>query len=96
MRELPRRLYDGILGLGAGLMLAAATLGLLGEALHDLASAARSTWRGCCWSCWASRAGVALAAAMDRLIPHRHARGHHQHLGHEPGHDTMTATPTPT
>jgi len=24
---------------------------------------------------------------MDRLIPHRHAGGHHQHLGHEPGHD---------
>ena len=36
VRELPRRLYDGILGLGAGLMLAAATLGLLGEALRDL------------------------------------------------------------
>jgi ZIP family zinc transporter len=30
---------------------------------------------------------VAIAAAMDRLIPHRHARGHHQHLGHAPGHD---------
>ena len=33
VRELPRRVYDGVLGLGAGLMLAAATLGLLGEAL---------------------------------------------------------------
>jgi len=31
--------------------------------------------------------GVGLAATMDRFIPHRHARGHHQHLGHEPGHD---------
>ena len=36
VRDLPRRAYDGILGLGAGLMLAAATLGLLGEAVHDL------------------------------------------------------------
>jgi ZIP family zinc transporter len=32
-------------------------------------------------------AGVGLAVAMDRLIPHRHAGGHHQHLGHAPGHD---------
>ena len=24
---------------------------------------------------------------MDRFIPHHHAGGHHQHLGHEPGHD---------
>ena len=33
IRELPRRVYDGVLGLGAGLMLSAATLGLLAEAL---------------------------------------------------------------
>jgi zinc transporter ZupT len=32
VRALPRRAYDGILGLGAGLMLSAATLGLLSEA----------------------------------------------------------------
>jgi ZIP family zinc transporter len=32
-------------------------------------------------------AGVAAAAAMDRLIPHRHAGGHHEHLGHALGHD---------
>ena len=31
--------------------------------------------------------GVGIAAAMDRFIPHHHAGGHHQHLGHEPGHD---------
>src|SRR2546430_78597 len=36
VRALPRRVYDGILGLGAGLMLAAATLGLLGEALAGI------------------------------------------------------------
>jgi zinc transporter ZupT len=31
--------------------------------------------------------GVAVAAAMDRFIPHEHAGGHHEHLGHAPGHD---------
>ena len=39
IRQLPRRAYDGILGLGAGLMLAAATLGLLHEALEGVSGA---------------------------------------------------------
>jgi ZIP family zinc transporter len=87
VRELGRRTYDLILGVGAGLMLAAATLGLLGEALLgvrtatgvDLAALAAVTAGFLC--------GVGIAAAMDRFIPHRHAGGHHQHLGHGPGHD---------
>jgi zinc transporter, ZIP family len=87
VRELPRRLYDGILGLGAGLMLAAATLGLLGEALHDLHVHGELDLARLFWVLLGFGAGVGLAAAMDRLIPHRHAGGHHQHLGHEPGHD---------
>ena len=33
---LSRRNYDALLGFGAGLMLAAATLGLLTTALHDV------------------------------------------------------------
>ena len=36
VRNLARRTYDGILGLGAGLMLAAATLGLLAEAVRGV------------------------------------------------------------
>jgi ZIP family zinc transporter len=87
VRELPRRLYDGILGLGAGLMLAAATLGLLGEALRDLRVDGALDPARLLWVLVGFGAGVGLAAAMDRLIPHRHAGGHHQHLGHEPGHD---------
>ena len=87
VRELPRRLYDGILGLGAGLMLAAATLGLLGEALRDLRVGGELDVARLIWVLLGFGAGVALVAAMDRLIPHRHAGGHHQHLGHEPGHD---------
>jgi ZIP family zinc transporter len=88
VRELPRRIYDGILGLGAGLMLAAATLGLITEALAEV--------RGDGGALDVARlalvvagfvTGVGLVAAMDRVIPHRHAGGHHQHIGHEPGHD---------
>ena len=87
MRELPRRLYDGILGLGAGLMLAAATLGLLGEALRDLRADGALDVARLLWILLGFGGGVGLAAVMDRLIPHHHAGGHHQHLGHEPGHD---------
>jgi ZIP family zinc transporter len=87
VRELPRRLYDGILGLGAGLMLAAATLGLLGEAVHDLRVDGVLDGTRLLLVVIGFVAGVGLAAAMDRLIPHRHAGGHHQHLGHAPGHD---------
>jgi zinc transporter, ZIP family len=88
IRELPRRAYDGILGLGAGLMLAAATLGLLGEALAGVRTPAAGLNGGhLALVVGGFSVGVVIAAAMDRLIPHRHASGHHQHLGHQPGHD---------
>src|SRR5687768_4210531 len=83
VRALPRRVYDGILGLGAGLMLAAATLGLLTEALSGVRTPA-----GLDVSCLALVvagfvSGVGMAAIMDRFIPHRHARGHRQHIFHD-------------
>jgi ZIP family zinc transporter len=87
LRELPRRTYDGILGLGAGLMLAAATLGLLGEAVHGIRGPDGLDLGRLLVVTGGFVLGVILAAAMDRLIPHHHAGGHHQHLGHEPGHD---------
>jgi ZIP family zinc transporter len=87
VRELPRRAYDGILGLGAGLMLAAATLGLLGEALHGVRGAGGVEVARLALVAIGFAAGVGLAAAMDRFIPHHHAGGHHAHLGHEPGRD---------
>ena len=97
IRELPRRVYDGILGLGAGLMLAAATLGLLTEALAGVRSPQTGLDTGRLVLVLAGFAtGVAIAATMDRLIPHRHARGHHQHLGHEPGHDHHDREEVPT
>jgi ZIP family zinc transporter len=75
---LPRRLYDGLLGLGAGLMLSAATLGLLTHALEPPVAAARlaQVVIGLC-------AGAALIVVADRLIPHMHAAGHsHAHAQH--------------
>src|SRR3954468_1095582 len=74
-----RRAYDTLLGFGAGLMLAAATLGLLPAALHgvrvgDVVHGARlgvviGSFLG----------GAALLFLLDRLIPHIHAGGHHGH-----------------
>jgi ZIP family zinc transporter len=87
VRDLPRRTYDGILGLGAGLMLAAATLGLLAEAVHGVRGPGGLDVTRLMLVVAGFAVGVAVAAAMDRFIPHHHAGGHHQHLGHEPGHD---------
>lgn len=87
VRELPRRTYDGILGLGAGLMLAAATLGLVAEALSGVNEGGAFHLGRFALVVSGFAVGAGIAAAMDRLIPHRHAGGHHEHLGHEPGHD---------
>jgi ZIP family zinc transporter len=87
VRSVPRRAYDGILGLGAGLMLAAATMGLLSEAVHDVRASGTLDVGRLALVVVGFVVGVALAAVMDRFIPHHHAGGHHQHLGHEPGQD---------
>ncbi|HVZ71574.1 MAG TPA: ZIP family metal transporter [Polyangia bacterium] len=87
VRSIPRRAYDGILGLGAGLMLAAATLGLLSEAVHGVRTAEGLDVGRLALVIAGFLVGVALAAVMDRFIPHHHAGGHHEHLGHAPGHD---------
>jgi zinc transporter, ZIP family len=93
LRTLPRRTYDGILGLGAGLMLAAATLGLLGEAVAGVNQGGVLQVGRLALIVSGFAVGVGLAAAMDRLIPHQHAGGHHQHLGHAPGHDVHDHEP---
>ncbi|HTA20811.1 MAG TPA: ZIP family metal transporter [Polyangia bacterium] len=87
VRSIPRRAYDGILGLGAGLMLAAATMGLLSEAVHDVRVDGALDLGRLSLVVAGFAVGVGIAAVMDRFIPHQHAGGHHQHLGHEPGHD---------
>ena len=82
-RTLSRRAYDGVLGLGAGLMLAAATLGLLAEALREVRTEAGLDGFRLALISGGFLTGVLIAVAMDRFIPHGHARGHRQHL-HEP------------
>lgn len=83
LRRLPRRAYDGILGLGAGLMLAAATLGLLTEALEGVHGPTGLDPAVLGKVVLGFLLGVVVAALMDRFIPHRHARGHHEHIGRE-------------
>ena len=83
-RQASRAVYDTMLGLGAGLMLAAATLGLLSEALVGVRvdGALHLPLFGVVLGGFA--VGVALLFGMDRLIPHAHAGGHVEHLhGHE-------------
>jgi ZIP family zinc transporter len=97
VRSIPRRAYDGILGLGAGLMLAAATLGLLSEAVHDVRVGGAFDLGRLVLVVAGFVVGVGIAAFMDRFIPHQHAGGHHEHLGHEPGHDIHDhAVPAPS
>jgi ZIP family zinc transporter len=94
VRALRRRVYDGVLGLGAGLMLAAATLGLLREAMTGVQGAAGLDLARLALVVAGFLGGVATAALMDRFIPHRHARGHHKHLAHHHDHDAAPGTTT--
>jgi len=87
LQRLPRRAYDGILGLGAGLMLAAATLGLLAEALEGVRGPAGLDLGHLGKVVLGFLLGVVAAALMDRIIPHRHAGGHHGHIGLDHDHD---------
>jgi ZIP family zinc transporter len=87
VRALPRRVYDGMLGIGAGLMLSAATLGLLTEALSGVHGPAGIDVGRLLLVLAGFGAGVGMAGVMDRFIPHRHARGHRQHIADAPDHD---------
>jgi ZIP family zinc transporter len=78
--ELPRRGYDTLLGLGAGLMLAAATLGLLPAALADVRHDGGVDLDRLLTVLAGMGGGVLVLFAMDRLIPHSHAGGHHHHM----------------
>lgn len=77
---IDRRLYDTLLGLGAGLMLAAATLGLLPAALHDVRLGDSVDTMRLALVLLGFLLGMALLFLMDRLIPHLHAGGHHEHM----------------
>ena len=77
-------------------MLAAATLGLLAEAVHGVRGPDGLDVAKLALVIAGFVVGVGLAAAMDRFIPHHHAGGHHEHLGHEPGHDVHDRPHAPT
>src|SRR5947209_12270181 len=81
VREVPRRVYDTLLGFGAGLMLAAATLGLLPAALRGVRTGDAVDVGHFALVLVGFGGGVALLFLMDRLIPHLHAGGHHRHVG---------------
>lgn len=87
-RQVSRSTYDTMLGLGAGLMLTAATMGLLGEAVAGVRVDGVVDARLLLVVLVGFAGGVALLSGMDRLIPHLHAGGHHEHMhGHEGAHE---------
>src|SRR5690349_10853773 len=83
-REISRRAYDTLLGFGAGLMLAAATLGLLPEALRGIHGESGIDGVRLALVLLGFALGVGMLSLMDRLIPHEHAGGHHRHHEGQP------------
>ncbi|MEK6609075.1 MAG: ZIP family metal transporter [Myxococcota bacterium] len=79
---VPRRAYDALLGVGAGLMLSAATLGLLAHALEKVRTDGSTDGARLALVVLGFLAGAGLMWAMDRFVPHVHAGGHPEH---EPG-----------
>jgi zinc transporter, ZIP family len=83
LTRLPRRAYDAILGFGAGLMLSAATIGLLGHALGRIRPAPGDLRLGTLILVLVGfGAGFCILLVVERLIPHEHAGGHREHLLH--------------
>ncbi|MBI5482675.1 MAG: ZIP family metal transporter [Deltaproteobacteria bacterium] len=81
--RLPRRAYDAILGFGAGLMLSAATIGLLGHALGRIRPAGgHLSVTTLLLVLGGFGAGFLILLVVERLIPHEHAGGHREHLLH--------------
>lgn len=76
---IPRKVYDGVLGIGAGLMLSAATLGLVGNALVGVRSGGHLAGLVLAQVLLGFAVGVGLLALMERL-PHQHAGGHKEHI----------------
>jgi ZIP family zinc transporter len=65
VRALPHRLNDVVMGLSAGIMLAAATAGLLANAFAPSADSIALAIAG-------ALAGAVLISLLDRFIPHLH------------------------
>ncbi len=86
VRGLPRKLYDGMLGAAAGLMLSAATLGLLDHATEIAPGPA-----GIPSLVFGFLAGIGILIVLERFLPHRHAKGHRDHIEEGHGHGVEAA-----
>jgi ZIP family zinc transporter len=82
VETIPRKVFDAVLGVGAGLMLAAATLGLLSSALEQVRPAGVLDVGVLVQVLLGFAAGVATLMLLD-LTPHQHAGGHAEHRSHE-------------
>lgn len=80
VEALPRRVYDTVLGFGAGLMLSAATLGLLVHALESIRANGVVDYLRLAVVLFGFACGFVILFTVDKLIPHQHAGGHHEHL----------------
>ncbi|MGC4114284.1 MAG: ZIP family metal transporter [Myxococcales bacterium] len=80
VKSLPRRAFDGILGFGAGLMLSAATIGLLMEALEEVRPGGVLDPVKLAVVLAGFAFGFVILFTVDKFIPHEHAGGHHEHL----------------
>ncbi len=89
---IPRKTYDAVLGMGAGLMLSAATLGLLGGALENIRSDGNLQVPVLLEILAGFTVGVLTLSLMERL-PHQHAGGHREHISHPHTHTTDAVHP---
>lgn len=80
VQSIPRKPFDAILGFGAGLMLSAATLGLLHEALERVQAHGVVDRVQFGLVVLGFVLGFAILFLVERVIPHHHAGGHHDHL----------------
>jgi ZIP family zinc transporter len=88
--RLPRRVYDSLLGVGAGLMLSAATLGLLPTALRQVRGPDGIDYQLLVLVVAGLGMGFLIMFVMDKNIPHWHAGGHSEHR-HGEGHAAHAA-----
>lgn len=72
IRGMSQRLHDGMLGFGAGVMLAAAMFSLIVPALDLMDARGASGWHSSGVIAAAVLLGAALMLLLERLVPHEH------------------------
>lgn len=71
-RNISRRLHDGMLGFGAGVMLAASMFSLIVPALNIMLERGESVWTSSGSVGAAILLGALLMLALERFVPHEH------------------------